>query len=170
MTLVKVEPVVRADAAELIRDNLASRSYHAPWLEAFTDDEGFNTWFAALVGGPNIGLVAREVTSGGVVGVIDLSAISLKGFQSAYLGYYGMADLAGRGLMKEAVRKAVDYAFTEIGLHRLEASIQPANTRSIELIKRIGFRKEGFSPRYLKVNDVWCDHEHWVLLSDEAIL
>ena len=170
MTLVEVRPAVRADAAELIQNNLASRSYHEPWLQAFTDDEEFNAWFAGLVGGANIGLVAREVTSGAVVGLIDLNDISLKSFQSAYLGYYGMVDLAGRGLMKEAVRKAVRYAFTEVGLHRLEAIIQPTNTQSIELIKRIGFRKKGFSPRYLRINGVWCDHEHWALLSDERML
>ena len=139
-------------------------------MRAFTDSEGFDAWFSGLVGGANIGFIAREIASGGVVGSIDLSGISIKNFQSAYLGYYGMVDFAGRGLMKEAIRKAVRYAFTEIGPHRLEASIQPANIRSIELIKRIGFRKEGFSPRYLRINGVWCDHEHWVLLSDEPIL
>src|ERR1700712_3734268 len=104
MTLVEIRPVVRADAAELIRNNIASRSYHEPWLKTFTDDEGFDAWFAGLVSDANIGLVAREVTSGHVVGIIDLNGISLKTFQSAYLGYYGMVDLAGRGLMKEAIR------------------------------------------------------------------
>ncbi len=39
--------------------------------------------------------------------------------------------------------------------------------RSITLVKRLGFKKEGFSPRYLKISDVWCDHERWALLADE---
>ena len=170
MTLVEIRPVVRSDATELIRSNVASRAYHEPWLRAFTDGEGFDAWFSGLVSGANIGLVAREATSGGVVGLINLSGILLKDFQSAYLGYYGMVDFAGRGLMKEAIRKVARYAFTEVGLHRLEASIQPANIRSIELVKRIGFRREGFSPRYLRIDGVWCDHEHWALLSDEPML
>lgn len=170
MTPVEVRPVVRSDAAELIRNNVVSRAYHEPWLRAFTDNEGFDAWFSGLVGGANIGLIAHEVTSGGVVGVINLSEVSLRSFQSAYLGYYGMVDLAGRGLMTEAVRKAARYAFAEVGLHRLEASIQPANVRSIELVRRIGFRREGFSPRYLRIDGVWCDHEHWALLSDEPML
>ena len=170
MTLVEIRPVVRSDAAELIRNNVASRAYHEPWLRAFTDSKGFDDWFSGLVSGANISLIAREVASGGVIGLINLNEISLKNFQSAYLGYYGMVDLAGRGLMKEAIRKAARYAFTEVGLHRLEASIQPANIRSIELIKRIGFRREGFSPKYLRIDGTWCDHEHWALLSDEPIL
>ena len=170
MALVEVRPVVRSDAGELIRNNVASRAHHEPWLRAFTDREGFKAWFSGLVSGAHVGLVAREVVSGGVVGIINLNEISLGNFQSAYLGYYGMVDLAGRGLMKEALREVARYAFAEVGLHRLEASIQPANIRSTELIKRIGFRREGFSPRYLRINGVWCDHEHWALLSDEPVL
>ena len=170
MTLVEIRPVVRSDATELIRNNIASRAYHEPWLRTFTDSEGFDAWFSGLVSGAHVGLIAREASSGSIVGVINLNEISLRSFQSAYLGYYGMVDLAGRGLMKEAIRKAARYAFTEVGLHRLEASIQPANIRSIELVKRIGFRREGFSPRYLRIEGIWCDHEHWALLSDEPML
>ena len=99
--------------------------------------------------------------------MINLSQIFRKGFQNAYLGYYGMVAFAGRGLMTEAVRLATRYAFDEIGRHRLEANIQPANLASIALAKRIGFRREGFSPRYLRIGGVWCDHERWALLADE---
>ena len=98
---------------------------------------------------------------------MNFSQIFRKGFQNAYLGYYGMVAFAGRGLMTEAVRLATRYAFDELGLHRLEANVQPANTASIALIRRVGFRKEGFSPRYLRINGVWCDHERWALLADE---
>jgi len=61
MTPVEVRPVVRSDAAELIRNNVVSRAYHEPWLRAFTDNEGFDAWFSGLVGGANIGLIAHEV-------------------------------------------------------------------------------------------------------------
>ncbi|WP_246495768.1 GNAT family N-acetyltransferase [Ameyamaea chiangmaiensis] len=59
-------------------------------------------------------------------------------------------------------------AFTDIGLHRLEANIQPGNVTSIALVRRIGFRKEGFSPRYLRIEGVWHDHERWALLRDDG--
>jgi [ribosomal protein S5]-alanine N-acetyltransferase len=99
--------------------------------------------------------------------VMNLSQIVRKGFQNAYLGYYGMITFARRGLMTEAVRLTVSYAFDEIGLHRLEANIQFTNLPSKALIQRVGFRKEGFSPRYLRINGVWCDHERWALLADD---
>jgi ribosomal-protein-alanine N-acetyltransferase len=93
-----------------------------------------------------------------------------QGFQSVYLGYYGMATFARRGLMTEAVRLTTRYAFDEIGPHRLEANIQPGNAPSIALVQRLGFRKEGFSPRYLRIDGVWCDHERWALLADDRAI
>lgn len=167
MEQVWISPVTRTDAAALITANIASRAYHAPWVQPFTDIDGFDTWFGEIATGSNIGIVARLAPSGPIVGVVNLSQIFRKGFQNAYLGYSGMAAFARRGLMRQAVGLAVRYAFDEIGLHRLEANIQPENAASIALVKRLGFRKEGFSPRYLRVGGVWRDHERWALLADE---
>lgn len=111
-------------------------------------------------------MVARDSESGGVVGVLNLSQIVWGQFRSAYLGYYGMAAYARRGLMTQALRSTVSYAFKAMGLHRLEVNIQPGNTASIALARRGGFSKEGFSHRYLRVGGVWCDHERWALLAD----
>ena len=69
--------------------------------------------------------------------------------------------------MKEGLALLVRYAFDELELHRLEANIQPMNLTSIALAKSVGFRYEGFSPRYLKINGEWCDHERWTILSDQ---
>ena len=84
-------------------------------------------------------------------------------FQNAYLSYYVDVNFAGQGLMSEGVRLAIDYAFNTLNLHRLEANIQPGNQASINLVKKLGFRKEGFSPKYLQVNGEWRDHERWAL-------
>ena len=161
MSEITVRPVVREDAPDLIQANRDSRHHHAPWVAPFTDAAGFEAWFAGGGDGRRVSLVARHGSSGGVVGVINISEIVRGGFQSAYLGYYGMAAYAGRGLMTEAMRLAVRYAFDELGLHRVEANIQPENLASIALVRRAGFRKEGVSPR------AWRDHERWALLADE---
>ena len=159
-----------ADGREVVRGNLESRGHHRPWVEPFTDQAGFEAWLARAVTGANLGLVAREAAvagGGGVVGVVNLNEIVAGAFQSAYLGYWGMARFAGRGLMTETLALAVAHAFWDLGLHRVEANIQPTNARSIALVRRLGFRKEGFSQRYLRVAGQWRDHERWALLADD---
>jgi ribosomal-protein-alanine N-acetyltransferase len=163
---VDVQRVRRADAAELIAANRDCVAYHAPWFTAFTDQAGFDAWFARGLTGANVLLVARERPSGTLVGVIAISEIVLGAFRSAYLGYCGFAATGGRGLMTQALRGAVQYAFDELGLHRVEANIQPGNARSIALARRAGFTKEGFSPGYLFIDGAWRDHERWAILSD----
>jgi ribosomal-protein-alanine N-acetyltransferase len=167
MTSIIIKPAVKSDAADLIQANINSRSYHAPWTQPFTDIGGFDEWFSGLGSGTNVGLIARDLQSGGIVGVTNLSQIFRRGFQNAYLGFYGMASYTRRGLMTEAVRLTANYAFAELGLHRVEANIQPENAASIALARRVGFRKEGFSPRYLQIGGVWRDHERWALLADD---
>ena len=168
MTNVRLSRATPADAADLIAANGASQAHHLPWVTSFTDQAGFDTWFARSLTGPNVGLVAREAASHQVVGIINLNEIVMGAFRSAYLGYYGMLSFARTGLMTEALRAAVNYAFNDLGLHRLEANIQPDNLASIALVRRVGFKQEGFSPRYLRINGEWRDHERWALLADTA--
>lgn len=168
MTSILLNRVARTDAADLIAANRASRDHHLPWVDSFTDQAGFDQWFGRCLTGPNVGFVARERTSGAVVGVVNLNEIVGGVFQSAYLGYYGMVAFSRKGLMTDAMRAAIGVAFGELGLHRLEANIQPGNHASIALVRRLGFTKEGFSPRYLRIDGAWRDHERWALLADDA--
>jgi ribosomal-protein-alanine N-acetyltransferase len=169
MSSIRLNRVARSDAAELIAANRASQEYHLPWVASFTDQAGFDGWFARCLIGPNVGLVARESTSNQVVGVVTLSEIVTGAFQSAYLGYYGMSGFKRQGLMTQALRAAIQHAFGDMGLHRLEANIQPGNIASIALVRRLGFQKEGFSPRYLRIGGQWRDHERWALLADASV-
>ncbi|ARW15996.1 GNAT family N-acetyltransferase [Komagataeibacter europaeus] len=168
MRKILLSKVCRKDAVDLIKANIESRSYHAPWTHPFITREGFDTWFDEQMSGANMGFVARDLDTGRIVGITHLSQIFMRGFQNAYLGYYGMIEFSGRGLMTEAVRLTVKAAFDDVGLHRLEANIQPGNMKSITLVRRLGFRNEGFSPRYLRINGEWRDHERWALLRDES--
>ena len=78
----------------------------------------------------------------------------------------GEPDLWGKHLGRDALETLVRYLFDELGLHRVEANIQPGNARSIALARRAGFTREGFSPRYLFLDGAWRDHERWALLAD----
>ncbi|MFC1457499.1 GNAT family N-acetyltransferase [Microvirga arabica] len=167
LSRVAIRPVQASDGAELVAANLASIALHEPWVSPCRDPASFLGYLARCDGERSMGFIARERESGRIVGVVNLSEIVRNFFQSAYMGYYGMAGLNGRGLMREAVGLVVTHAFRDHGLHRVEANIQPANQPSRALVQRLGFRQEGFSPRYLKINGEWRDHERWAVLADE---
>ena len=106
-------------------------------------------------------------SSDDLVGVVNLNEIVRGNFQSAYLGYYAFAPHVGRGYMREGLTLALRWVFGELRLHRVEANIQPGNEASLALVRRLGFRREGASPRYLKIAGRWRDHERWALLAEE---
>jgi ribosomal-protein-alanine N-acetyltransferase len=101
-----------------------------------------------------------------IIGIINFNEIVRGALQSAYLGYYLFKDYEGKGYMFEGLKCAIVHGFKIINLHRLEANIQPNNLRSIKLVKSLGFKKEGFSPRYLKIKGRWRDHERWAILKE----
>jgi ribosomal-protein-alanine N-acetyltransferase len=98
-----------------------------------------------------------------LAGVVNISEIVRGALCSGYLGYYAFAPHAGRGHLRSGLAEVIRLAFRKYKLHRLEANIQPGNRRSIALIKGLGFAREGYSPRYLKIGGRWRDHERWAL-------
>ncbi|MCR9097484.1 MAG: GNAT family N-acetyltransferase [bacterium] len=110
-------------------------------------------------------VVDRE--SGQLAGVVNANEIVRGAAQSAFLGYYVFAPFAGTGRMEAGLRAMLREAFGRLGLHRLEANIQPDNARSIALVERLGFRLEGLSPGYLRIRGHWRDHERWAMTREE---
>jgi ribosomal-protein-alanine N-acetyltransferase len=102
-----------------------------------------------------------------MVGVVNVSEIVRGPFRSAYLGYYGFVPHNGQGYVTEAMRIVIAKVFGLLKLHRLEANIQPTNRASVAVVHRLGFRREGYSPRYLKVGGRWRDHERWAILKED---
>jgi ribosomal-protein-alanine N-acetyltransferase len=152
------------DEAEFVRLTKASAALHHPWMELPATQEEFNAFMARFAEPVlNVGLAVCERAGGAIVGGININTIVYGRFQSAALGYWAFAPAAGRGYMTEALRLVVRYAFSGLGLHRLEANIQPGNAASIRLVQRCGFRNEGYSPHYLFIDGAWRGHERWAI-------
>jgi ribosomal-protein-alanine N-acetyltransferase len=144
-----------------------SRRLHGPWVAAPSTAAAYRAYLRRARLPAHVGYFIRLRASGELVGVINVSEIVRGAFRSAYLGYYVFAPHEGQGLMAEGLRLVIADAFRRLRLHRLEANVQPGNRASLRIIRGLGFRREGFSPRYLKIGGRWRDHERWALLADE---
>lgn len=101
-----------------------------------------------------------------IIGQMNFSQVSRGAFQNTMLGYNVDREREGKGLMREALRAGLDEMFSERGrLHRVQANIRPENTRSVALIERLGFEREGLSKRYLFIDGDWRDHYSYALRS-----
>jgi len=164
---VRLEPPRPAHHDELVALARDWRRYHRPWVYLTTAEETWTRYFQRLQDGHLAGYLVRARDTGALVGVVNLSEIVRGPLQSAYMGFYGSAAHAGRGLMREGVALVLAEAFRRLKLHRVEANVQPANRRSLRLVRAVGFRREGFSPRYLKIGGRWRDHERWALTVED---
>lgn len=161
--LRRLGPSDQGEFLQLVRE---SRALHRPWIAPPSGPAGFLHLVKRAEGESLVSLLLRERASDALAGVFNLSQIFRGNFRSAYLGYYGHASYVGRGYMGEGLELVVRYAFSKLGLHRIEANIQPGNLKSIALVRKNGFTKEGFSPRYLKVDGRWRDHERWAITEE----
>lgn len=104
-----------------------------------------------------------------VIGSLGFNNIVRGCFQSCFLGYRLSEEEQGKGYMTEALKAGCHVMFSEFGLHRVEANIMPHNAASLRVTEKSGFRNEGLSRRYLKINGRWEDHIHMVRLADDDI-
>jgi [ribosomal protein S5]-alanine N-acetyltransferase len=92
------------------------------------------------------------------IGQTHLSQIARGVFCSAMLGYAIDPAHEGRGLMREALQAVLADAFGRLGLHRVQANVLPQNARSLALLDRLGFEREGVAREYLFIDGAWRDH------------
>jgi len=163
---VYLRPPAARDRREFLERVRASRRLHRPWAYPPADDQAWASYLKRVRGSGDASLVCR-LEDDAIVGAVNVSNIVRSAFKNATLGYYGFVPFDGQGYMSEGLTLVMGRAFGELGLHRLEANIQPGNVRSIALVRGLGFRYEGFSPRMLKIGGRWRDHERWAILADE---
>jgi ribosomal-protein-alanine N-acetyltransferase len=157
----------RRDEEEFLELVRQSRRLHRPWTSPPATPERFRAYVRRCRGADYRGLFVCRRADGRIVGVFNISQIIRGPMQSAFLGYWVGAPFAGHGYMTRGLALVLRHAFRTLKLHRIEANLQPGNLRSRALVRRAGFRKEGFSPRYLKLGGRWCDHERWALCKEE---
>ena len=167
MSRVSIRLLKRSDRDAFLQMVHESRELHRPWAYPPERADQFDELLSRCSRDDFACFVVIDDESGEIAGIFNISQIVRGSFQSAFLGYYGSARHAGKGLMKDGLQRVLDYAFGPLSLHRIEANIQPGNAASIALARGAGFRLEGYSPRYLLIGGQWRDHERYALTVDE---
>jgi [ribosomal protein S5]-alanine N-acetyltransferase len=174
---VEVHPLRRGDAAEWSRLRLANEAWLSPWEPtAAVSWRDRHTPAAYRAMRRVVARRARLGTSlpfavrveGRLAGQVTVDNIVRGALRSGYLGYWIDRSVAGRGMASLAVALVCDHAFTQVGLHRLQADIRPENLPSQRLVERLGFRQEGLLRRYLDIDGDWRDHLAYALLAEDV--
>jgi len=165
------------DAAPLRALLTENRDWLRPWEATYPGGGGAVPGSQPL--GPMIRALHRQRRQGAgvsfvllyddcVVGQLSLSDISGGALRSASIGYWVSQHVAGRNVTPTAVALAIDYAFSELGLHRIEICIRPENAASLRVVEKLGLRYEGRRERYIHIDGQWCDHESFAVTVEEV--
>jgi [ribosomal protein S5]-alanine N-acetyltransferase len=163
---VTLRLLTSADQDEFLNLAGASTDLHHPWMSPPATPREFQAYLTRFDHVTAEGLLICLRGTGTIAGVVNINSIIRGRFQNGSLSYAAFAPAAGQGYMSEGLDLVLRYAFEQLRLHRLEAQIQPGNHASLKLVRRLGFRNEGYSPDLLFIDGAWRDHERWAITSD----
>jgi [ribosomal protein S5]-alanine N-acetyltransferase len=170
-----LRPATPADFAAWARLRAMSRAYLEPWEPTWPDDDLTRAAFRRRLRRQDEDIARDEAysflifdqTSDDLLGGITLGGVRRGVSQAGTLGYWMGAPHAGKGRMTRAVATTIDFAFSRLRLHRIEAACIPDNAPSVALLERNGFRREGYARGYLKIDGAWRDHALFALLDGD---
>lgn len=173
-----LRPLDTDDAHRLLEYVQTNRQWLAPWEPLhppgyFTLEGQRNILYQSVEDrrsetGVLFGIFERTPPTGRLFGRISVSGIVRGIWQNGFVGYSIAHEKSGLGYMTEALQRVVLYGFGELGLHRLQASIIPRNAASLRVAQKARFRYEGRALRYLRINEVWEDHDVYAITADEV--
>lgn len=167
--------LIRPDDAPVVAQLAGvNRDFLAPWEPARTEAHftergqrlAIQTALAEHAHGRSLPFVIVDEADE-VVGRINLNNIVRGASQSASLGYWLDQKSGGRGLATAAVRAITRLAFTELGLHRIQADTLVNNVPSQRVLARAGFVRMALAPSYLKIAGRWQDCILHQLVADQ---
>lgn len=174
---LRLRPPIMADHPAWADLRARSRAFLEPWEPLWPEDDLEKSAFRR-----RLKRYANEIRDGiaypwfvfdaatdTLLGGVTLAQVRRGVTQTGTVGYWMGESHAGRGVMTEAVGLVARFAFNTQRLHRLEASCLPENRRSIRLLEKVGFTREGVARRYLCIAGTWRDHLLWGLLAEDPL-
>jgi ribosomal-protein-serine acetyltransferase len=166
-------PIDAADGAELWFAVDGSRAFLQRWLPwvVFHTDPAASVRFAEACAadwdqGRALRFILRDRATRTVMGVVGLEAC-VHMHRSCELGYWLRREATGRGLMTEGARACVDFAFRQLGAHRVRVAAATDNHPSLAVIARMGFHFEGIARQAEWCDGRWLDHATFGLVASD---
>jgi ribosomal-protein-serine acetyltransferase len=166
-------PIDGSDGPELWHAVTSCRTFLQRWLPwvQFHTDPAASTRFAEACAadwdhGRALRFVIRDRAHRSFAGVVGLEAC-IHMHRSCELGYWLRKEATGRGIMTEASRAALSFAFTRMGAHRVRVAAATDNHDSLAVIGRLGFRFEGIARQAEWCDGRWLDHSVFAMLATD---
>ena len=115
-----------------------------------------NTWFQLAIVMRN-----RDMLIG------DIGIHFLEDNYQVEVGYTLAPSYQGQGYAIESLKAVINYLFFDLKKHRITASVDPNNAKSIRLLEKLGMRKEGHFIKSFRMGDMWLDDCVYAILEDE---
>jgi len=170
-----IRVAMASDAEKLCQYYVRNQVHLAPWEPIRSEAYYTLRWWklriqqihAEFNDASAINFIAMTPDSSEIVAVANFSNIIQGVFKSCYLGYSISKDYEGQGLMVEFLQSCLGFMFENVGLNRVMANFIPDNQRSGALLERLGFEREGYARKYLKIAGNWQDHVLTALLHED---
>ncbi|MGK9050390.1 GNAT family protein [Neorhizobium sp. CSC1952] len=155
-----------SDYRQWYRLRSESRTFLQPWEPTWRADELTEASFRSRVvrsgqeyaSGLAVPLLLFSRRDNVLLGGLTIGYIRRGAAQSCMIGYWMGERHAGQGHMLAALQVAIPYIYGGLQLHRIEAACIPENWKSVRLLEKAGFEREGLLRKYLKINGEWRDH------------
>lgn len=166
-----------ADFEEWASLRNASRDFLAPWEPIWPEDDLTRGAFRRrirryerdLQEESGYAFLVFRKKDRKMLGGVTLTNLRRGAAQAGSLGYWMGRDHAGRGYMSAAVAALVPFAHTMLRLRRIEAACLLSNARSIRLLEKMHFTREGTAREYLSIAGCWQDHLLYARLASDPL-
>lgn len=173
---VSLRPARPGDWRQWARLRERSRDFLVPWEPTWPADalsrpafrRRLRQYLSEMRDGHGYNFLIFRKSDRVLLGGVSMTNVRRGVAQSASLGYWIGAPYARQGYMAEALTAILDFSFSTLGLHRLEAACLPNNAASQNLLRKLGFAEEGYAREYLRINGVWRDHVLFAVLRTDA--
>jgi len=169
--MVTLRPVSEADVsglAEMLADSEGNRLTGTRTPDGPVDLEKARQWYATRAAHHDrLDLAIVERATGEYVGEAVLNKLDPDNRSCSFRISLIGPRAFGRGLGSEATRLILDYAFTTVGLHRVELDVFDFNPRARHVYEKVGFRHEGTRRQALRWNNEWIDTHIMAIIAEE---